>query len=115
MSYGKPRDPRKEQQWRRWILQWQRSGLSVRDFCARHQLSQPNFYVWRRLIQQRNVATGNVVPIQLISDLPADDQPSRGSTFEVVLAGGRLLRVAPGFDPATLRQLLAVLGEVAPC
>ncbi|HTU93988.1 MAG TPA: hypothetical protein VMF69_28165 [Gemmataceae bacterium] len=36
-------------------------------------------------------------------------------TIEVVLAGGRCVRVTPGFDPATLRQLLAVLQEGEPC
>jgi hypothetical protein len=30
-----------------------------------------------------------------------------------VLERGRIVRVAPGFDPATLRQLLAVLDEQA--
>ena len=28
MSYDKPRDPRKEQLWRRWLRQWRRSGLT---------------------------------------------------------------------------------------
>ncbi len=32
MSQGKPRDTRKEQQWRRWIGQWQHSGLTIRAF-----------------------------------------------------------------------------------
>ena len=56
MSYGKPRDPRKEQQWRRRLRQWQKSGLSVRAFCGLHGLSQANFYAWRREIQQRDAA-----------------------------------------------------------
>jgi hypothetical protein len=111
MSQGKPRDPRKEQQWRRWIRQWQQSGLSVRAFCAQHDLTQPSFYAWRREIQQRDAAAGTFVPVHLV----ANDEPSGPSTFEVVLAGGRMLRVAPGFDTATLRQLLAVLEEVRPC
>jgi len=34
MAQGKSRDPRKEQQWRRWIQQWQHSGLSVRGFLC---------------------------------------------------------------------------------
>jgi hypothetical protein len=114
MSHGKPRDPRKEQQWRRWILQWRHSGLSIRDFCARHQLSQANFYAWRHQIQRRDAAAGNVVPVELVSDVRAE-LASSVSTLEVVLAGGRLLRVAPGFDPTTLRQLLAVLEEGSSC
>ena len=40
MAHGKPRDPRKEQQWRRWIQLWQHSGLTVRAFCDRHHLTQ---------------------------------------------------------------------------
>jgi transposase len=101
MSHGKPRDTRKEQQWRRWIGQWQQSGLSVRVFCARHQLAEQSFYAWRREIRQRDAAA-TFVPVQLV----AEDKPPP-SPFEVVLPGGRLLRVPPGFDALALRQLLA--------
>ena len=45
----------------------------------------------------------------------ADAVPTQPSALEVVLADGRTVRVAPGFDAATLRQLLAVLEEGAPC
>jgi hypothetical protein len=110
MAHGRPRDTRKEQQWRRWIGQWQRSGLSVRAFCARYDLAQPNFYAWRRLIQQRDAA-GTFLPVQVV----CEDEPSPANTFEVVGAGGRRLRVPSGFDAAALRQLLAVLEEVAAC
>jgi hypothetical protein len=110
MSHGRPRDARKEQQWRRWIGQRQQSGLSVRAFCAHHDLAQPNFYAWRREIRQRDAAAGTFVPVRVVPD----DEPSP-SPFEVVLPGGRTLRVPPGFDAAALRQLLAVLEEVAPC
>jgi hypothetical protein len=47
MSLGKPRDARKEQQWRRWIESWRTSELTVGAFCARHGLAQPSFYAWR--------------------------------------------------------------------
>jgi hypothetical protein len=111
MSQGKPRDSRKEQQWRRWLRQWQKSGLSIRAFCALHGLSQPSFYAWRREIQQRDATAEAFVPVQLVGR----EEPSNTSRFEVLLTGGRTLWVAPGFDPVTLRQLLAVLEEVGPC
>jgi hypothetical protein len=111
MSQGRPRDGRKEQQWRRWIGQWQQSGLSVRAFCARHQLTQASFYAWRRLIRQRDAATATFLPVQVIPD----EQPSPPSPFEVLLPGSRTVRVPHGFDAAALRQLLAVLEEVGPC
>lgn len=110
MAQGKPRDSRKEQQWRRWIHQWRNSGMSVRAFCARHDLAQPSFYAWRREIQQRDAAAA-FVPVHVVRD----DESVPTSHFEVVLPGGRTLRVTPGFDPATLRQLLAVLEEVPSC
>jgi transposase-like protein len=102
---------RKEQQWRRWIGQWQRSGLTIRAFCQRHNLSQPSFYAWRREIQHRDATAGTLVPVQLVGD----DEPDSASTFEVVLPSGPTLRVPPRFEVATLRQLLAVLQEVRSC
>jgi hypothetical protein len=50
------------------------------------------------------------VPVQVV----ADAVPTQASALEVVLADGRAVRVAPGFDAATLRRLLAVL-EGRPC
>ena len=110
MAHGKPRDPRKEQQWRRLIQLWKNSGLSVRDFCARHHITRPSFYAWRRELQQRDAAAA-FVTVQVV----ADDQPVSSTPIEILLAGGRSVRVTPGFDPATLRQLLAVLQEAPPC
>lgn len=111
MAHGRPRDPRKEQHWRRLIQQWQHSGLSVRAFCDRHQLAPPSFYAWRHRLRQRAAAAAPFVPVRVVADAPP--QPAGG--IEIVLAGGRCLRIAPGFDPAALRQLLAVLEEEAPC
>jgi hypothetical protein len=115
MSQGKPRDSRKEQQWRRWILQWHKSGLSVRAFCALNDLSQPSFYAWRREIKRRDDASSTFVPVRIVPDVVPEFDPVSASRFEVVLTCGRSLRVAPGFDAATLRLLLAVLEEVPPC
>ena len=110
MAHGKPRDPRKEQQWRRLIQLWKNSGLTVRAFCARHHLTQPSFYAWRRELRQRDAATTFVL-VRVVTD----DQPASSTPIEILLAGGRSVRITPGFDPATLRQLLEVLQEVPPC
>jgi transposase-like protein len=109
MAPGRARDERKEQQWRRWIDRWQDSGLSVPAFCARHGLSPGNFYAWRRTLQRRATPQAPFVPVQLVADA------APAAALEVVLADGRAVRVAPGFDAATLRQLLAVLREDPPC
>jgi transposase len=110
MTQGKPRDARKEQQWRRWLQDWQASGLSVRAFCARHGLAPPSFYAWRRELQRRDAAQPAFVPVCVVGE----DMPACGGV-EVVLRGGRTARVGPGFDAATLRQVVALLEEGPPC
>lgn len=112
MASGKPRDERKEQHWRQRIRDWQDSGLSVRAFCARRGLSQQSFYAWRRELQRRDSEKPLFVPVRLqVNELSAPV----GHALEVFLASGRSIRVPPGFDAGTLRQLLAVLEEGSPC
>ena len=42
--------------WRERMSRWQRSGLSITEFCQREQISQPSFFAWRkRLAGQRAV------------------------------------------------------------
>jgi hypothetical protein len=110
MAHGRARDQRKERQWHRWIDQWRASGLSVRAFCARHGLTTASFYNWRRVLERRAAEQVLFAPVQVV----ADAFPTQTSALEVVLSDGRVVRVTPGFDAATLRQLLAVL-EGQPC
>src|SRR5262245_21453624 len=105
MAPGRTRDGEKEQQWRRRIIQWRLSGLSVRPFCARYGLATASFYHWRRVPERRAAEAPASVPVQVV----ADAVPPQASALEVVLAGGRTVPVAAGFGALTLRQLLAVL------
>jgi hypothetical protein len=111
MAPGRARDERKERQWRRWLSQWRASGLSVRAFCAQHGLADANFYRWRRVLERRAREQPAFVPVQIVGDTP----PPQASALELLLPDGRGVRVAPGFDEATLRRLLAVLQEGGAC
>ena len=111
MAPGRTPNEQKERQWRRRIAQWRESGLSVREFCGRHQLAEPTFYAWRRHLLQRAADPPAVVAVQVVADRPAP----KASILELVLADGRAVRVPPGFDPATLRQLLIALEGEGPC
>ena len=118
----------KEQYWRDRIEQWQASGQTVRVFCAEHALSEPSFYSWRRTnrlrdqdgvlppvdctMRPRSAARPTFVPVRIVSPGKA---PAGVGGLELTLAMGRTIRIAPDFDPATLRRLLAVLEEPASC
>ena len=119
------RDAAKERTWRRHVARWQRSGLSIRDYCAAEGLGEANFYAWRRTLAardgepgrrgrrrtaRRRRATPTFVPIRVVSG----EAISPGhSPVEVVCANGRVLRVGKDFDPQVVRQLLALLEEPA--
>lgn len=118
------RDRGKERFWRRVIRRWQRSGLGVRAFCRAEVVSEPSFYAWRRELARRDQqASADVapqfVPVQVRSDVDvaptATDVAATSPTIDVVLANGRRLCVPTGFDPAMLRQLLAVVEETPAC
>src|ERR1700683_3541575 len=109
----------KQRHWLDLIRLWQQSKLSVRAFCRRHRLSEPSFYCWRRTLRQRGLIAEEPARLVTPREAPAfvqvtvNDTPAMPKSIEVILAKGRRLRVRPGFDANTLRQLLHVLEEPA--
>jgi transposase-like protein len=115
MSTKSQRDGNKERFWRALVRHWRRSGLSVREFGEERGVAEPSFYAWRRLLEQRDVEAVQLVPVHVVAEqasVPAADQASAG--LELVLAGGRVLRIGSGFDAATLQRLLPLLEEGRP-
>ena len=131
MARQSKRDQGKERFWRRLLGQWRSSGLSVRDFCAAQEVSEPSFYGWRRTLAQRDQQAAEKRQGQEETNAPTagrhkkstDGPPlfvpvmltTGGAMLEVVLERGLFVRVPVGFDDKTLRQLLAVLEEERPC
>ena|SRR5271165_2757692 len=109
-----PRDRGKERFWRQMLRRWRRSGQGVRDFCREQGLSEALFYAWRRTIQQRDQQAQPKSLPELPAFVPVTIVPPT-PPLEVVLSRGRVVRITPGFDPATLRHLLAVLDEESSC
>jgi transposase len=117
-------DARKQQHWLDLVRRYDQAQCTVRAFCARHGLNPASFYLWRRILRERGLLHDPPAPtpraphsasraafVQLT--LNADASTSTNSAIELVLSNRRLLRVPPGFDPATLRQLLRLLEEPA--
>jgi transposase len=113
-------DASKQQCWLDLMRRWQHSRLSVRAFCARYGLTQASFYFWRRVLRERGLL--HVQPTRSLAAPPTSppaafvkltldaDSPST-TAVELVLSDRRRLRVHPGFDPATLLQLVRLLEE----
>jgi len=115
---GRPLDVAKQQHWLDLVRRWQQSQLTVRAFCNRHGLAEARFYLWRRVLRERGLLHDPRTPTQPPASSPPAfvkltlaEPPSAATAIELLLGEQRRLRISPGFDPATLRQLLRLLEE----
>ena len=103
----------KQTYWLDLVQSWQRSNLSVREFCQRHQLSEPSFYSWRRVLRERGLIDESASAVKpAFVKLALDAEAPTANAVEVVL-GRRVLRVRPGFDADMLLELVRLLEEPA--
>ena len=108
MAAAKARDSGLERRWRERMAQFARSGLSIRAFCARHRISEPSFYAWRRELAERDRSSAadaapTFVPVTVV--------PS--AAIEVSLPGGVTVRVPAGSDEVLAVRLVAALAAAA--
>src|SRR5262245_49084251 len=98
-------DPATTQRWQQRLHRFARSRLTVVAFCAREGIAPATFHAWKRRL--RDASTPQFVPVHVT-------EPVAATTVELVLPSGCVLRLAPGCDPAWVRQLFDLLG-VRPC
>ena len=103
------RDPGREQYWRGVVSAWQASGLSVREFSRRRQVSEASLYGWRRELLRRDEQSGVSSSPAFI---PLTVVPS--AMVEVHCPSGHVVTVSHT-DGDTLRQLFAALVPEASC
>ena len=109
---SRKQDVEKAQFWQRAIREAARSGLSTREFCRQRKLHESRFYWWQRRLAARPAPQGKKQAGGPASfALVSQEAGSADAGIELVLAGGRRLRIAKGVDEATLRSVLAALDE----
>ena len=109
--------PQRDAAWRRIFREQAASGLSHSDFCRDRSIPFHSYFWYRRRLQEpvaeaarrgRPAAIPSaLVPVRLAPTMPRTST-DRGA-IEVVLAGGRCLRVSRGFDGETLLELIRFL------
>ena len=109
------RDLSLERQWRRQMRKYEKSGLTVREFCEQEDLVDHQFSWWRSELKRRDAGrprvnkspatkpkkrrvadVANFVPVQVTTT-------GQRAPIEIVLDQPLRIAVAPGFDA----QLLA--------
>jgi hypothetical protein len=105
-------DVQKTRYWQAVIRDAARSGMSTRAFCRQRKLKECQFYWWqRRLKEKRPPVSTPPGPAHGPASfaLVSEEAGAADAGIELVLAGGRKLRIRRGVDEATLRSVLAVL------
>lgn len=88
-----------------------KSRRSLAAFARQHGLPLPRLYAWRRRLRGKGVVGAvapRFLPVRIVS---ARDVAGAvpGSGLEIVLAGGRRIRLAETFDPAALVRVVEIL------
>jgi hypothetical protein len=94
------------------------SGLSVAEYCGRHDLRPATFYGWRRLVREgwrARAGSGMVSFTEVVRVGPpglAGPAGSPGAPWvaEVSLPSGAVVRVGAGADARLLRAVFEALG-----
>ena len=96
--------------WRGVLMRQRRSGLSVAEFCRRHEMSPAAFYGWKRRLAGES--SGKSTEVSFVP-LPLDQAvPPRAVEFSLQLPNGVQVTVPCNFDDAALERLLQVAGAV---
>jgi transposase len=90
-------------------------GGSVSEVARRHALHTSLLFRWRRDLAKRTRAASvspeeSFLPVRLPPpSLPAPTAPARPGIIEIVLAGGRTLRIGADADVAVLVRIIEAL------
>ena len=116
---GPARSQQREEFWRRIVTRQPASGLSIRDWCARHEVTEASFYAWRRTLAQRGIlrsATAKKRRARVVAvEVTHGANTSLESTPLGLVVNDLRIEIVSGFDGDTLRRLISVLRDTASC
>ncbi len=97
--------------WAKRVERWRESGLTANEFAAETGVNAKTLAYWRWQLAggTRRARANAAVPVRFVELAAAAPPAETAAGFEVVLAGGRVVRVPPRFDGAELSRLVQVL------
>jgi hypothetical protein len=111
MLAGMNKSQSARERWRGIVEQQRTSGLNVAAYCRQTRVPASSFLAWRRKLSTRSHVNGGAKFAEVrVATARAGQAPAgEVAALEVRLPGRRGIFVRPGFDPQTLRELLAIL------
>ncbi len=103
--------------WSKRVAEWRASGLTAKEFCARHNLRLSGLRYWAyRVRAAQKPSEASAVRLVPVTVKPPDAPPPKlqaepsKPTLTVELGAARIM-VPAGVDRATLKVVLDALGE----
>ena len=107
--------------WQRLVAAWEKSGLSQAEFCRRRKVKAVNFGWWKRKLESiskphpetdrsgssRTGSSPRSAKPRFVEFQMTD--AAAASAYEVVLRGGRVIRLPQNFDSAVVVQLIVAV------
>ena len=111
--------------WQKHLKAWSKTSLSQAEYCRRHNLSQPAFGWWKKILYQKPRPLGT----KQTSISKRANRTKKNSfievdfanvsrfigqtayTYEIFLSHNRGLRVGSDFDEAVLKRLIGILEQ----
>jgi len=105
--------------WARHLQRWNQSGLSQAQYCRQQQLSSPAFGWWKKQLATPQARGKPAPPCRVRGSDGSFVELTRARrgvpaavgeiAYEIVLPGGRQLRLGRHWEPDQVRQLLLLL------
>ncbi len=100
------------QEWRERMEDFAQAETTVTEWCYYHQIPVSQFYYWKRRLAATTIqpsAPPEFLPVEVVETAPL----LTAATGVTVHLAGTQIELAAGFDPATLRAVVAALSALA--
>lgn len=91
---------------------WKESGQRLSEFARRHGIKARRLGGWAKRMESPGEGMA-FHPVRVVEVAGGDG--SKGEPIEIVMGGGRSVRVPPGFATTDLERVLSVLGAGPTC
>src|SRR5699024_10127133 len=104
-------------QWQELIREQSQSGLSIREWCRRNDMSHGKFYYWQRIIREEALIKAGTLAVtgqtQFVEVKPsvAEIKSNNQASCAILRSNGNEIEVFNGADPNTLALILNLIGR----
>lgn len=111
MSKQKQGQQKRQAYWQGVVQRWQKSGLSVREYCRRHKIPETSFYQGRRRVAASSSRSRRKPSPDPFVEVKLESSSIGSAPLEIVWTQPPVVKVFAGCDEKLLARTLRCLRE----